>query len=485
MARQRLNCQQLLVAKGPFLIRVAAAVMLSCSLSQIGPWSWLSSGLAAGLCFVTPRPQAWHGLVALACWFFSLMVPPQAPDIFMIDQVISESIQAYRYPHWTAPQWLAGQLGCLLGPWIWPKRFGQQVGTGLAVLGLLALLLWNAFFLQPALTQSATAEPDKYGYDGHMYLKLWYLEKGGLDHYTALAEAMKADSRPINTIPYYRSPLLFWMLMLVPKSSNALLFCYCLGALAACLAMAMASRAWGAGELAWLGPLLYVPQVLYCLLSSNTLFLELWGSWLVLLGCWAAARQRHGRAIFCFLLAACMREHYLLWLFFYALELPRFKRLAWGTWLAAWLACFAYYARHRILCAVTCSLVGVAARPGPPTSLAAILFTGFNFKAMLACLAYGWNLHQGGPWLWPLVAVLGYAGLWLCRHSPGVKVTACSVSCLTLAYCFFSHHQEYAPGEFVPDYFGLTLSPFLMLGSTLALSQVKLRLRPPGPTRSA
>lgn len=468
-----------------FPVRITAAVLLSCSLCQIGPWSWLASGLAAGLCFVSPRPQIWHGLVALACWFFSLMVPPSTPDMFMIDRLITQSSELYRFPQWTGYQWLGGQLACLLGPWLWPKRFDQKLGTGLVGLGLLGLLLWNGFYLQPALAQSATADPAQFAYDGHMYLKLWYLEKGGLDHYTALAQAMKADSRPINPIQYYRSPLLFWMLMLVPRSANALLFSYCLGALAASLAMARAARAWGAGELAWLGPFLYVPQVLYCLLSSNTLFLELWGAWLVLLGCWASARQRHGPAILCFLLAACMREHYLLWLFFYALELPRFQRLAWGSWLAAWLACLGYYARHRIQCAVTASLVGVVNRPGPPASLAAILFSGFNFKGMLACLAYGWNLHQGGPWLWPLVSGLGFVGLWWCRDRPGMKATACSVTCLMLAYCFFSHHQEYAPGEFAPDYFGLTICPFLILGSTLALSKINLRLRPAGQSRSA
>lgn len=448
-----------------------SAILASTSLAVLGPLPSVSSALLAALCW---RSVPWSDpirlLAAFTTWALVMQLLPETPSYFAIDAYLAQTTAAFHPAQWQITDWLLGGLTCaaatLLAGYI-PPRALRPLALGL----LTAALLWNAFFLQPALTAKASVEPIKFSYDGHLYLKAWYFEKTGLDHYQALSAACRADARQIPLLNV-RSPLLYWLWQVIPANPTALVVAYSLAGLVSCAAIYGLAKALGADDLAWLAPVLYAPQLIAYLLTSCTLYSEIWGAWLALGGCYFLGSQRPRAGLTLLLAAAMAREHFLVFYLLASTELL-LRRSDQRYFVAALSPIFPiFYWWHRIQSAKVWASFNFQSGEGD-SRLRDSIMTGFDPPAMLACLKFGWNLHLAGEALALVVTLSGFYGLWSARQRPGAPSIFSAMAALLLAFCFVSHHQKYDENHYAPDYFGAVVLPFLIVGVPVALNRLR------------
>ena len=280
-------------------------------------------------------------------------------------------------------------------------RLGPRGPACVAALALTLMVggLWLAPWRgNPRMVRELAVEPPDhaYAFDGHLYLKIHHLMRGGQGFYAAKLQAMQRDRRGFlpRTPANFRLPTAFVVWTWLAPGSRGVLVLYLLGASATLFAAFLIGRTLTQGEL--LGGVL-AAAALFPLLAFGAVtlyfpFVELWGVFPASWSVWLALRRRDGPAAL-LALAACLIRSLFLYLLAalalaWALE-RRWRSVGWvvGAGLGFVLAYALHVAQVHAVIEVDGRGVGGWVHLPDPRYLDGTL----RFGAALTPLGWGWR----------------------------------------------------------------------------------------------
>lgn len=229
------------------------------------------------------------------------------------------------------------------------RRLGIYVLLAVIVLNFLVSANLNA----KSAFKVASKEPvvESYRHDPHFIIRLFYLMKEGKDFYPAFTQAHIEDARfdlPPTSVWAYREPTLYrlWALLL-PGSGLALFYGFQAASVVVLLAAFLLARRFTDEGFALLAPLFAATYLLFPLMTLWFTQAEYWGGFVAILAVLCYVYQEEPAAAALALLAAAIREWYvllvLLGLFSALLSKDSRRMLVWGISATAWAAIYAIH----------------------------------------------------------------------------------------------------------------------------------------------
>lgn len=417
-------------------------------------------------------------LVSSAVWLLStlgLLAPPANPAVghrgdFVLLAVARENFGE----HWSGPafalSWLVLGLAVAL-LWRFKPQAAPHLGYGVTALLLLSCLASGPAFDPERLSDKLANPQPGYGFDGRLWMRIFYLTAQGDNFYHAFLQGFEDDAREIypESLGKWRTPVFFdlWALAL-PADGSALFMAYLLACCAALVAAFVLAREAGADEFSLLAPVLLYPYLLYGAFSLYFPFVEYWAACLILISLAFYLRGWRFLGLGLGLLAFLGRELVLLYFVALTADYVWNERTRVRSWILAgalWVVAAVFYLAHR---ATVIALVG-----DHGTDLARVFQPGW-LGSLWGCLRFGYLLAPERVMVIAACSLLGFLGAGLARQGRIVLVATAALT--AVFFMVFSHGGALYQGRVVwlPDYWGTLLSPLL-----LSLAPVTLNLLTP------
>ncbi len=206
------------------------------------------------------------------------------------------------------------------------RRFPAKWGVGMLLALTILVHAISSFQTGETIRWLSRQEPADYSYnfDGIRYLKSYYLMKDGRDWYRACVESTRVDARAPFDVPRvimnYRLPTLYVLFSFLPRGDwIQMLFIIfsCFGMVCAFDFVRILLENNGvefetAARCALAAPVVLSPYLFLAAITWFYTFHEYW-AWFVSIGAvWLLARRQILVAIILAVLAACIREHFIL-----------------------------------------------------------------------------------------------------------------------------------------------------------------------------
>jgi len=288
------------------------------------PASWLTAGVFAGAVFCVLKSygsravRLWGAaLGGVVLWLLrarsSLSVYPEQ----LLPRIETQSISTFSLVS------MIIACGIVL---ILCRRFSSKWRI-VMLLGLAILVhLISSMIVGETIRRLSRWEPADYSYnfDGIRYLKSYYLMKDGRDWYQACVESTRVDARAPFNVPRvvmnYRLPTLYVLFSLLPRGD----WIQVLFILLSCCAMVctfdlvrVVLRRTGVdsrdiGVYALASAVVLSPYLMLGAVTWFYTFHEYWALFASIGALWLLARRQISLAVLLAVLAACVREHFLL-----------------------------------------------------------------------------------------------------------------------------------------------------------------------------
>ncbi len=340
---------------------------------------------------------------------------------------------------------------------------------------LILFAIMGGFIISGALAQSqpnaqggtldyimaSVPEPEQYFFDGHIYLRTFYLMKMGTNYYDALADSMlgRGDISSLpNVIFGWRLPTLFYFWAIFFGSGlaieKAFLF---IGAAAVFLGFLIAKEL-SNDHCAILAACLLSG---YLFVAASTFwlpFMEYWALPLLLLAAYLYVRDRTELAVLPALLAPLIREIYIFALAAgFLAGITRKKVAALIPWMAASVAYAVFYALHYFKVKTI-----VAA-----TSANAGWIAGGGFGLLRDSIAFSTALMFPDKWMAITVWIAGSIGLLTVKPLDRKLFLALAALSLPTAALFFGVESSY--------YWGVAAIPLAFVGLAVLVKALDAR----------
>ena len=411
---------------------LVVSLLLYCSLYELLPWAWLLVPFvtATVLRACTRQPL----VLVLAAVLCHLLGPPQW---LLWHADYNEPFYQEQAPsNWIAGLLLWG-LGWGLGSALnWTARSRRTLGLVVALTSLLAFP-WRALDLSPSLLPTLDTPPAPgFVFDGQQQLKAFHLYQKGATYYEANLVAFQEDGRHFAkgfAGLSVRSPLLFWMLGVLPGPSTVAWVGWFL-AMATALTVYLASRRVA-------DPLLSLPApsailCLYLYVQTNYwLFIQdPWATLALLLGlAGMLLKPRSWWVAPALGLAFAIREfNGLLLVLLMAWDLKQRHTRRFGLSLLMLLLCFGLYHYNRVESA---RVIGMEAIP---------LWSRIQFSPTFVATTwrFGSILLLGRDLWMPVLFVLALGAPFLNRRAP-VALLSLQAWCLSSIFLFLGFGGSY------------------------------------------
>ncbi len=353
------------------------------------------------------------------------------------------------------------------------RRAGRTLAIGVALALLAACQLWTLGLLggpyaplleERQVTYARAIEPERYAFDGELYLRTRALMRQGVPYYAAFQRAWSEDARfagPIRTPLSFREPGLFLLWRLLPgASATALLGWFIVFGLAVAVAGWWLAATFVSDGIALLAPILLSTFFAWFVLGAHSwfTFAEVWAGGVMVIALALLVRGRWMASALALVAAVAMRELAIVyvpaWVIAGLWAAPRRPRLA-GL-LVATLGASVPIALHLAM--------APAAGGGDPLALATWLHST-GLPRLVRSLAHGMELMPFGPRSAPWIALVSLGGVLALRDGRlRAGLAAALVAPALFLLAISANRFDY--------YWGALLTPVVLACLPLAFARV-------------